>query len=245
MSARTDFPFYNGQPVDIGPTGWLVLIISVVLSFGLLIALPFPDFPLNFIPVLAFTCIPLATLAIVSGGHQSALFGRFGFKELVLAIGFELLTILVSLVTALILVRLVPMSANPVAAGLRDSNAIDMVVFLARTGVQLVGEELLTILPLLAILWLCVRKLKLSRRTGIVLAVIVSTTLFAAAHLPTYNWNFVQCFGGIGVARLVLTAAFLVSRNIWVSAGAHIVNDWTEFLLAPLAVASHGPIDPT
>lgn len=223
--------------------GWLALVASVAIAFALLITLPFPDFPLNLLPAIVFTGLPLVTLALVSGGNHGALFGRFGFKELALAIGFGLLTIVVSFATAFVLIQLVPMSANPTAAGLENITSVDIVIFLVRTGIQLLGEELLTILPLLAVLWLCVQKLGLSRRLALVIAVMVSTLIFAAVHLPTYNWNMIQCFGGIGMARLVLTGAFLVTRNLWVSAGAHIVNDWTEFLAPTFLSMGHMPIE--
>jgi membrane protease YdiL (CAAX protease family) len=36
---------------------------------------------------------------------------------------------------------------------------------------------------------------------------------------------------GIGFARVILTLAYIVTRNLWVSAGAHIINDWTGFFL--------------
>nr|WP_245341706.1 MULTISPECIES: CPBP family intramembrane glutamic endopeptidase [unclassified Rhizobium] len=98
------------------------------------------------------------------------------------------------------------------------------------TGIQLVGEELFGILPFLAVLWLCVQRLHLSRRLGILIAVVVSSLLFGAAHLPTYDWHFAQSLIGIGFARLILTLAYIVTRNLWVSAGAHIINDWTGFV---------------
>ena len=154
MSSAPDFPYYNGQPVEIRPMGWLAILASVAVGFILLVQLPFPDFPLNLVPAILFTG-----------------------------------------------------------------------------------------LPLLALLWLCTRKLGLSRRVGLVIAVLVSTAVFAAVHLPTYDWNLIQCFGGIGSARLVLTAAFLVTRNLWVSTGAHIVNDWTEFLLPNLLALGHTPVE--
>jgi len=89
-----------------------------------------------------------------------------------------------------------------------------------------------SILPLLAVLWLCVSKFGLSRRVGLVIAVIASTLWFAAMHLPTYNWNFLQCIGIIGSARIVLTMAYLFTRNLWVSSIAHIFNDWSLFMTA-------------
>lgn len=33
----------------------------------------------------------------------------------------------------------------------------------------------------------------------------------------------------IGTARLVLTLPWIMTKNIWVSTGAHIANDWLLF----------------
>jgi hypothetical protein len=63
--------------------------------------------------------------------------------------------------------------------------------------------------------------------------------LFAAAHLPTYGWNVVQTLSGVGVARLILTLPYIMTRNLWVSSGAHVLNDWTMFS-ASLLRASMG-----
>ncbi|MCR6672450.1 CPBP family intramembrane glutamic endopeptidase [Devosia ginsengisoli] len=247
MGTTIDYPYYNGSPVEIGPLGWLAIVAAVGVAFTLLITLPFATFPLSLITPIVYTGLPLLTLALVSGGHQNALFRRFGLKEFGLAIGFGLLTLAASFAVGLVLFQITDMSANPTAGVLAKIGGVDLVAFLVRTAIQLVGEELMTILPLLAILWLCVRHFGLSRRVGLVIAVILSTAWFAAVHLPTYNWNFIQCFGGIGTARLVLTAAFLLTRNLWVSAGAHVVNDWTEFFLPMLlgGLAGHVPIGTT
>ncbi|RYE67123.1 MAG: CPBP family intramembrane metalloprotease, partial [Oxalobacteraceae bacterium] len=61
------------------------------------------------------------------------------------------------------------------------------------------------------------------------LAWLLSAVVFGLAHLPTYGWNLVQCLVVIGSARLVLTLAYLKTKNIWVSFGAHVINDWTLF----------------
>lgn len=243
MGTKPDFPYYNGQPAEISSLGWLALMVSVVAAFALLISLPFPGFPLNLLPTILYTGLPVLVLAWASDNRHMALFGRVGIKDVALAVGFGLLTIVASFAAGIILLQFVSMNANPVGSQLANIGGFDIAIFMVRTAIQLVGEELMTILPLLAVLWLCVRKFNLSRRVGLVIAVIVSTGAFAAAHLPTYNWNFIQCFGGIGAARLVLTAAFLVTRKLWVSAGAHIVNDWTEFFL-PVLLGGHTPIEP-
>lgn len=61
--------------------------------------------------------------------------------------------------------------------------------------------------------------------------------LFGASHLPTYDWNMVHAFAVIGSARLMLLP-YMMTKNIWVSTGAHILNDWTLFIIA---VGRHSP----
>ncbi|MGD9812090.1 MAG: CPBP family glutamic-type intramembrane protease, partial [Sphingobium sp.] len=56
-------------------------------------------------------------------------------------------------------------------------------------------------------------------------------------HLPTYNWNILQCLILIGGARLVLTLAYIKTKNLWVCTGAHILNDWATFGLAILGAS--------
>lgn len=235
MTNRQDFPYYRGQPVAIEPRGWLVILASVVVALGLLVSLPMVAAPLNVIPAILYTGLPLVTLAAITHGAHRALFGPFGLKQLGLAIGFGLLTMAVSMAVGLVLRQFVDMTPNEAVDGLAALGAFDLFFFLTRTFIQLIGEEVMTILPLLAVLWLCVNRLGLSRGWGLAIGIALSTAWFAAVHLPTYHWNLVQCFGGIGAARLVLTAAYLLTRNLWVSAGAHIVNDWTEFFL-PVAL---------
>lgn len=105
---------------------------------------------------------------------------------------------------------------------------------------QLIGEELFGILPFLAVLWFCVTRMSLSRRAGIIVGLLVSALVFGAAHLPTYDWNWGQALLGVGSARVLLTLAYIATRNLWVSAGAHVLNDWTGFIFA--FTAGHAPI---
>ncbi len=68
-----------------------------------------------------------------------------------------------------------------------------------------------------------------SRRRAILAAWLATAVWFGAAHLPAYGWNVAQSFLVIGVARLVLTPAYIRTKNILVSTGAHILNDWATF----------------
>lgn len=240
MGERTDLPFYDGRPVEISGRGWLLILFAVALGFAALVALPLRDVPLNFVPAILFVAIPVGALAMVAGRHWTALFRRYGIKQFGQSLGFGVLTIVVSGAAGYLLSLLVPMAANPAVTSLTGVGPAELALFLARTVIQLVGEELTTVLPLLAVLWLCVSRIGVSKRTGLVIAVVVSTLWFSALHLPTYNWNILQCLGIIGTARIVLTLSYLVTRNLWVSAGAHIINDWTLFLSA--YALGHAPI---
>ncbi|BBK34112.1 CAAX amino protease [Allostella humosa] len=185
-----------------------------------------------FVPAILFVGVPLAGLAAVAGRHWTALFRRYGPKALGQSLLFAILTISASLAVGLAVQQVAPVAANPVAGAIAGFAGADLPAFLARTFIQLIGEEIFTILPLLAVLWFSTHRLGLSRLWGIAVAVAVSTILFSALHLPTYDWNVVQCLGIIGTARLVLTLSYLWTRNLWVSAGAHIMNDWSIFLVA-------------
>ena len=72
----------------------------------------------------------------------------------------------------------------------------------------------------------------ISRIAAIVSAWIISAIFFGLVHLPTHSWNWIQCIVVIGTARVVLSLAYVKTKNIWVAAGAHILNDWTIFTLS-------------
>ena len=91
------------------------------------------------------------------------------------------------------------------------------------------GEELITIIPFLALLTFLTARCGLSRRVAIIGAWIGSAMLFGALHLSTYQWHLGQVLLIIGTARLVLTVPYLITKNIWSSTIAHITNDWLIF----------------
>ncbi|WP_428153818.1 CPBP family glutamic-type intramembrane protease [Brevundimonas sp.] len=226
--------------MQISGRGWLVIMVALAAAFVQLELLPLKTFPLDFIPALVFTGLPLLALMAATGWRAPALFRPFRPKGFLAGLGFALLTIACSMIVGLFVSQFMDLAPNTSVADLAAASSMDLVLFLARTFIQLIGEELITILPLLAVLWLCVSRFGLSRRSALVIAFIVSTLLFAALHLPTYDWNVVQCLATIGTARIVLTLAYVVTRNLWVSATAHIANDWSLFLMS--FIGGHLPI---
>lgn len=234
-----DFPFYNGRPAAFTAGQWLLLVASVAAAIGVLgITLPlFPSGPASFLPGLLFAGIPLATLAMLAPRHWTAIFRRPRLRDLGWMVAFALLNIAITFAVGFVVQATLGAAPNPAVALLSEMGALDRVVFFLRTAPQLLGEEIFTLLPFLAVMHLAQARLHATRRTAIVAAWLLSAVWFAAAHLPTYDWNIVQCLAIIGSARLVLTLPFMLTKNIWVSTGAHILNDWLILGLAMLGPA--------
>lgn len=230
--AGRDFPYYSGTPTTITTAQWLLAPMAVVVAF-LLLALPI-DWPGEglagqYLPALLLPGLPLAALATVAGRHWRAIFGKVGARELRLMLGFALLNIVVSMSVGVVvkaMTEVTPNAANAILAGMGTG---ERVAYFAKMLPQLLGEEVITLLPFLALLQWFTRNLGMGRKAGIIGAWLVSSLVFGLIHLPTYDWNFVQCIVIIGSARMVLTLPWILTKNIWVSTGAHIINDWLLF----------------
>lgn len=233
-SAFEELPFYNGRPVTISPIGWLAIVSAVPIAFFILSAsgsLELTGAP-AILSALLFAGLPLVALATAAGRHWQAVFRPYGLRGFGWSVLFALATLMLSSMLAFALHSIAPMQANPIMETLARMGSGETLIFLVRTFIQLFGEELVTVLPLLSILWFAHSRLGLSRRSALVIAIGLSTAWFSAMHLPTYDWNLIQCFGIIGSSRLVLTAAYILTRNLWVSTGAHVLNDWSLFALS-------------
>lgn len=228
---RTDFPFYNGLPVAISGLQWLFVMAMVVVGFAtLVLPIDWPGGVLgSFIPAVLLPGIPLVALAYVAKGHWTAIFGKLGLRELRLMLGFALLNIVVSMCVGAIVHSFTEVSPNSFAAALTAEDTAGRIAFFAKTIPQLFGEEVITLLPFLALLTWLTRGIGMGRKRAIVGAWLITAIVFGLIHLPTYNWNWVQCIVVIGTARLMLTLPWIMTKNIWVSTGAHIINDWLLF----------------
>ncbi|MCA9053746.1 MAG: CPBP family intramembrane metalloprotease [Planctomycetaceae bacterium] len=229
-----DFPFYNGKPASISGPQWLFLMAMVVVGF-LLIATPIPLFRdpwLQFIPAILFFTIPLGALAKIVPGHWRAIFRQVGVRDILWALAFGMLNLMVTFVVGILVSTAFGAVPNSAVSGLTEKSTVDRVLFFLKTLPQLFGEEVMTILPYLALMFYFTSKTGNSRMNSIVLAWLLSSLIFGLAHLHSYRWNLVQCVLVIGTARLVLSLAYIQTKNIWVSTGAHIINDWAIFALS-------------
>ena len=231
-----DFPFYDGRPVAVSGARWALVVLACALGFAALTLVGSADPWLELVPRALFLAIPAAAFAWSVRGHWRSLFQPLGWADLGAVVAFWLLNLGVTALVARLVVGLGlgDLVENSATDGLADAGPWTLVGFYVGTAVQLMGEEVFTILPFLAIMaWLHGRGS--ARRTSIVVAWFATAVWFGAAHLPTYDWHVAQAILVIAAARLVLTLAFIRTKNLWVSFGAHLVNDWAIFTFALVA----------
>jgi hypothetical protein len=231
-----DFPFYRGAPTRVGLVGWSVVLAAVAVAYLVLLATQqrFHVGIGGFIPPLLFVGIPLLALAVVAGsGAVRALFLPFRLSDAPIILGFLVLNWIVTVALGSLAVTLFNASPNPAGQMVADAAGLDKFLFFLWTAVQLVGEEIFTILPFLAFLTILDRRI--GRKGAIALAALGASIIFALIHLPAYQWNVPHVLFAIVPIRLVLLMPYLVTRNLGVSAAVHILNDWSIFGLGVIA----------
>ncbi|MFG1783064.1 CPBP family intramembrane glutamic endopeptidase [Rhodococcus oryzae] len=224
-----DFPYYNGIPQVITGRQWWIIAAAIAVGFSFILFWSFGGAWGHWVPVLVFPALPLLVLRRFAPDHWTAIFRRVGVRDVLLMVGIFVLNFIVTIGVGALLTKFAGAEANPGADTVSDASTTERILFFLQAVPQLLGEELLTILPLLGIMYYCYTKLKWSRRTAMITGWLITALIFGAVHLPTYDWNVVQALLGIGIARLVLSLGFLITKNIWVSTGAHVLNDWAIF----------------
>ncbi len=228
----TEFPFYRGTPAAISRGQWGLVVAMVACALvAMVLSASWSTQSLfwPFVPAVALAALPLLALARVAPVHWRCLFGRVGGRELRLMLGFAMLNIVISMCLGALVMVLTGTASNASTAQLEALDTAGRIAFFAKTLPQLLGEEVITILPFLALLQWLTLGLGWGRKAAIVGAWVCTSVLFGLLHLPTYDWNWVQCIVVIGGARLVLTLPWIMTKNLWVSTGAHITNDWLLF----------------
>ena len=233
-----DFPYYNGLPIEVSTVKWIIVWLAVAAGFAVLTFYPAANNVESILPRILFLAIPLAVLALVAGRAWSAIFRRVRLVDVGNMFFFALLNIVLTFAIGGLVSLFFPVSANDAIAGAGSGGVVDTIALYVGSGIQLIGEEVFVVLPFLALMYFLFAKAGLSRKTAIILAWIISAIWFGAAHLPTYDWNWVQAIVVIGSARIALTLAFIRTKNLWVSAGAHIINDWVFMTVSVFTAAA-------
>ncbi len=228
---RRGYPFQPGSDQALSGRGWTLVMAGCLLGFLALatVGAGVPGAAGHGLSVLLFLGLPLVGLRLAAGRGWSLIFPPPTGRDVWIGLAFAPAVLVASAIVALIVVRAGLTTANPVVGLLAGLKGWDLAVFVASTLPQLLGEELITLLPFLGLLALFHGRFRMGPKSAVICAWLISALLFGALHLPTYGWNPAQAFGVIGVARLVLTLPFLITRSVWSSTVTHVTHDWLLF----------------
>lgn len=233
-------PYVDGRPAPLGLREGLVVLLACATAFAALIWLPrlVPGPAGGWMGAVAFVGMQVAGLCLAVGPAWTALFRRPRTRDVLVALACVPLVVGVPALVALGLAGGDGLIGNPVLVQAADLSAGQQANLFAMSAVQLLGEELVTLLPLL-VLVAALQRSGLRPWLAIAIAWVGTALAFGALHLPTYQWHLGQALLVIGSARLVLTGIFLLTRNLWASTLAHVANDWS--LIAFTIMVAHVP----
>jgi membrane protease YdiL (CAAX protease family) len=228
---KRDFPFYNGKPVSVPGWKWALIILGILAGFAFLAFAPKPGGALVAMALGAtvFVGIPLLVYAALVRPGWTAIFRRIRPIDVLFMVVFAAANQAVGLLLGLLFAQALGANASPTGDMIEAMPVYQRLLFFPATGVSLFGEELFSVLLFLAVLWLCAHKFGFPRAGSIAIAVIAAAIVFGLIHLPTYDYNLAQVLVFISLARVILFIPWLLTKNIWVSTGAHILNDWSTF----------------
>lgn len=182
---------------------------------------------------IIYLLLNIAGLEWASKDNWKLLFRKVTWKNVWMAIGYSIAAVVLSIIFAEILVKIFGTlgHANPIATN--THTLLEYVINQFESIFQLMGEEILAIVPFLALISLG-KYLKWNQTLVTVLAIILSSILFGMAH----TWAYGGVLAGIEatfVGRIILTLTFVKTKNIWVSYFAHYLYDFIVFTVAFLA----------
>ncbi|WP_185830073.1 MULTISPECIES: CPBP family intramembrane glutamic endopeptidase [Stenotrophomonas] len=169
------------------------------------------------------------------GSAWTAIFHRPTWREVLLAIACVPVVFGMPVLVALFVVGSQHLTPNQMVQATGHLSPVQALGFFSMSAVQLLGEELVTLLPFLVLLT-ALRRTTMKPWVALCLTWFATSLMFGALHLPTYGWNFAQALLVIGTARLVLTGVYVLTKNVWASTITHIGNDWMLFTIAMLTL---------
>lgn len=202
--------------------GWLLISSGVLVgllfqALGLIIAQLNSGFSQSFLTVIGsgFNAVLMGLLIyLIIGDEFFNWFTQFNFKWVL--IGLPAL-LLISFISGTIWSSLAgKLAQNSVNSQLNWQFVVTQVPFM------LLGEELLSI----GILYGAWKKLNWEFWQASLLCAI----LFAAWHLSSYDFNFLQCIVTLAPSRLALNYLFKQTSSLWVTLVVHFCFDLLTFL---------------
>lgn len=168
---NVDFPFYNGKPTTVVTGKWAIAWFGTFLGFLALSFYPTNNNVESIIPRILFMVIPLVVFAYLTKPFWKTIFRKPRRKDYGYMVLFAVLNmVLTPILAGLVLVLGFSASGNAAGDSLVGASVGELAAFYFGTGIQLLGEELLVIIPFLATLSTLHLKFGLSRKKAILWA---------------------------------------------------------------------------
>lgn len=225
---------------------WLIILLANVIAYCCLImpGIQVPEFLVfdenhptlvaagfQILVVTVFLLIQIIGVQIATGRKWHELFHVPHAKEWLWVLIFFIFAYIVSVLSGMVSQKLFGSVSGNAAAGLTMNTPNVGLIFIYQrfsSAIQIMGEEFLAIMPLLAVTQL-VSAIHLPH--PLFWGNIASALIFSLLHLSTYDYNLGYVILGLAFTRLVLNWAFIKTDNMWVSFLVHFLFDTLAFLM--------------
>lgn len=170
----------------------------------------------------AVSAISLLSLLLIDKKFIKKIFLPIRAKDvlyIIIGLGFSIIAIVIS---SILVQKLgIEGSNNPIFDVLTEDNFKS---FFLSTLIQFIAEEIIFIIPFLFV----INKVKIENNIiKTILAILISSIIFGAMHLSTYDFNILQAVLIISIIRTGLSMSYVISKNLSVTYIIHIIYDWT------------------
>lgn len=205
-------------------------ILALVLAIGSFYGVSFLFYALSvkneIIYALAISILCLLSLLVVDKKFIKKIFLPIKMKDIlyiIIGLGFSIVAVIIS---AIAVERLgIKGATNPIFDVLTPDNFKS---FFVSTTIQFIAEEIIFIIPFLFV----INKMKTENNIlKTIFALLLSSVIFGAMHLSTYDFNLLQAVLIISIIRTGLSLSYVLSKNLSVTYIIHIIYDWSLIII--------------
>lgn len=201
---------------------FLALFLSIASFFGVSLLFGLLNIKNEILLALGISICCLFSLIVVDRDFILKIFLPLKMKDLVyilIGLGFSIVAVVIS--SIVVEMMGIEGSANPIFDILTEDNIKS---FFVSTMIQFIAEEIIFVIPFLFV----INKFKTKNNIlKTIVAIIVSSFIFGAMHISTYNFNILQAVLVISIIRTGLSMSYVLSKNLTVTYLIHIIYDWT------------------
>lgn len=205
-------------------------ILALVLAIGSFYEVSFLFYALKvkneIIYALAISILCLLSLLVVDKKFIKKIFLPLKMKDIlyiIIGLGFSIVAVVIS---SIVVTNLgIEGATNPIFDVLTPDNFKS---FFVSTTIQFIAEEIIFIIPFLFV----INKMKTENNIlKTIFALILSSVIFGAMHLSTYDFNLLQAVLIISIIRTGLSLSYVLSKNLSVTYIIHIIYDWSLIII--------------